>query len=138
VLYSVLGRLRDDATIGAARANFSAIWPGVIAAAVPPEVSSSQRAAYLTRRLDVDSARNGFSFLRTRYAGSLTLLVGLTLWMLVIAGVNLAARLLAGAAARERSSACVSRSAHRGRSGRQLLAEARCSHCWGRSPDCHS
>ena len=79
VLFSVLGRLRDDATIATARANFSAIWPGVIADALPPDVSSSQRAAYLTRRLDVDSARNGFSFLRTRYAGSLTLLVGLTL-----------------------------------------------------------
>ena len=125
VLFSVLGRLRDDATIGAARANFSAIWPGVIAAAVPPDVSSSQRAAYLTRRLDVDSARNGFSFLRTRYAGSLTLLVGLTLWMLVIAGVNLAGTLLAGAAAREAEFRVrVALGASRGDLVRQLLAEA--------------
>lgn len=124
VLYSVLGRLRDDATIGAARANFSAIWPGVIAAAVPPEVSSSQRAAYLTRRLDVDSARNGFSFLRTRYAGSLTLLVGLTLWMLVIAGVNLAGTLLAGAAAREAEFRVrVALGASRSDLVRQMLAE---------------
>ncbi|MFI5178233.1 MAG: ADOP family duplicated permease [Vicinamibacterales bacterium] len=125
VLYSVLGRLRDDATIGAARANFSAIWPGVIAAAVPPDVSSSQRAAYLTRRLDVDSARNGFSFLRTRYAGSLTLLVGLTLWMLVIAGVNLAGTFLAGAAAREQEFRVrVALGASRGDLVRQSLAEA--------------
>ncbi len=125
VLFSVLGRLRDDATIGAARANFSAIWPGVIADAVPPDVSSSQRAAYLTRRLDVDSARNGFSFLRTRYAGSLTLLVGLTLWMLVIAGVNLAGTLLAGAAAREAEFRVrVALGASRGDLVRQLLAEA--------------
>jgi len=125
VLFSVLGRLRDDATIGAARANFSAIWPGVLADAVPSDVSSSQRTAYLTRRLDVDSASNGFSFLRTRYAGSLTLLVGLTLWMLVIAGINLAGTLLAGAAAREAEFRVrVALGASRSDLVRQLLAEA--------------
>ncbi len=125
VLFSVLGRLRDDTTIATARANFSAIWPGVIADAVPPDVSSAQRSAYLARRLDVDSARNGFSFLRTRYAGSLTLLVGLTLWMLVIAGVNLAGTLLAGAAAREAEFRVrVALGASRGDLVRQLLAEA--------------
>jgi predicted permease len=121
---SVLGRLRDDATIDAARANFSAIWPGVIAGAISPDVSPDQRSAFLMRRLDVDSVRNGFSFLRDRYADSLTMLVGLTLWMLVICGVNLAGALLAGAAAREAEFRVrVAIGASRGDLIRQLLAE---------------
>lgn len=121
---SILGRLRDDATIDAARANVSAIWPGVIAGAIPPDVSPAQRSAYLTRRLDLESVRTGFSFLRSRYAESLTMLVGLTLWMIVISGVNLAGALLAGAAAREAEFRVrVALGASRGDLIRQLLTE---------------
>jgi predicted permease len=102
VFYSfVLGRLRDDATIDRARADVAAVWPGLIAEAAPSNLAAPQQSAYLDRRVTVQSAANGFSFLRTRYAGSLSLLAGLTIWMIVIASVNLAGALLAGAAARE-------------------------------------
>jgi putative ABC transport system permease protein len=97
----ILGRLGGGTTIDMARANLTALWPGVIASALPADLPASERSRYQARRLTVTSASRGSSFLRTRYAGTLELLVGLTVWMLVIAGVNLAGALLAGAAARE-------------------------------------
>src|SRR5262249_39524993 len=96
----LLGRLRDGASIATARADLAALWPGVVADALP-ELDPAQRVAFQSRRLDVDAAGKGFSFLRTRYTDSLSLLVGLSLWMLLIAGVNIAGALLAAAAARE-------------------------------------
>ena len=120
----LLGRLRDDATIAAARADFSALWPGALADALP-ELDAGQRVAFQSRRLDVEAAGKGFSFLRERYTNSLSLLVGLSLWMLLIAGVNLAGALLASAAARESEFRIrVSLGASRADLLRQLLAEA--------------
>jgi putative ABC transport system permease protein len=120
----LLGRLRDGADIAEARADVDALWPGVLADALA-DVSPTQRAVYRTRHLEVEAAGKGFSFLRDRYSGSLSLLVGLSVWMLVITGVTLAGALLAAAAAREAEFRIrVALGASRGNLLRALLTEA--------------
>ncbi len=120
----LLGRLRDDVTMAAARADFAALWPGVVADTVQA-LNPAERTRFHGRHLDVAPAGKGFSFLRTRYTNSLSLLVGLSLWMLLIAGVNLAGAQLAAAAARESELRIrVSLGASRRDLFRQLLTEA--------------
>jgi predicted permease len=120
----LVGPLRDGVTMAAARADFAALWPAVAANAAL-ELKPVERTRFEGRRLDVESATTGFSFLRSRYTGSLSLLVGLSLWMLLIAGVNLAGAQLAAAAARETEFRVrVALGASRGDLLRQLLTEA--------------
>ncbi len=119
----LLGRLGDGVTMAAARADFAALWPSVVADAVQ-ELKPSERTRFEGRRLDIESAARGFSFLRTRYTDSLSLLVGLSLWILLIAGVNVAGAQLAAAAARESELRVrVALGASRGDLLRQLLTE---------------
>jgi predicted permease len=98
--FQVFGRLRPGVTIEQARAQIETLWPGVRLSALPPSYQGEQRAEFLKRRILIDSAATGNSFLRLRMTRPLTLLMALVVLVLFIACMNLANLMLARAAAR--------------------------------------
>jgi predicted permease len=67
-----------------------ALWPAVQAATVPSEYTGERRDRFFARRVDVESAATGNSFMRERLARPVTVLMGLVGMVLLMACVNLA------------------------------------------------
>jgi predicted permease len=98
--FQVFGRLRPGVTTEQARAQLETLWPGVRLAALPPSYKGEQRTGFLKRRILLEPAATGNSWLRQRMSRPLTLLMALVVLVLFIACMNLANLMLARAAAR--------------------------------------
>jgi len=99
--FQVFGRLRSGVSIEQARAQIETVWPGVRLSALPPIYQGElRRAEFMKRRILIDSAAAGNSWLRQRMTRPLTLLMTLVVLVLFIACMNLANLMLARAAAR--------------------------------------
>ncbi len=98
---TVYGRIRPGLTFAQARSGLVTVWPQILEATMPPEYAGEHRTRYFARRLSVESAATGESFLRKRFAYSLDVLLGLVGAVLLIACLNLANVSLARAAARQ-------------------------------------
>jgi len=122
---NVAGRLKDGVSLEQTRAHLEVVWPAVQAAALPQGRQGSARQEFLARRLVVDSAATGISYLRERFTRPLAVLMGVVALILLIACVNLASLMLARAAGRQREMAVrAALGATRWRLVRQQLAES--------------
>ena len=98
-----IGRLKSGVTIDQARAQLAAVWPGVLAGAVPPAYTGRRRSEFLSLRLDVTSASTGIEqSLRSRFVQPLVILLGISGLVLLIACTNVVSLLLSRARARQR------------------------------------
>ena len=96
----VLGRLKPGVSFEQAAAELEARWPSLLEAIVPATLSGPERAMFLNARVRVERMTHGLWFLRDRYARPVTIVMGLTAALLLLACVNLGGLLLSRAAAR--------------------------------------
>jgi predicted permease len=122
---SAIGRLKPDKNLTEARAQLTALWPGIRAVTIPPDYVGRDRDDFLATRLAVTSAARGKEgFLRSRFTIPLYILLGVAGLMLVIACVNLASLMLSRTAARSHEmSVRLALGASRWRLARQMITE---------------
>jgi predicted permease len=98
---SIIGRLKNGVTISQARAQLSAIWPGIVAKVVPSDEKGERRQEYLSMGLYVTSAARGPNWdERAQYWKPLFYLMGIVVLMQLVVCVNLASLMLARGAGR--------------------------------------
>ncbi len=95
--FSVMGRLKPGWSAERASAELESISPGIFEATLPDGYNATVLADYRRFQLAAYLAPNGTSTLREKYDASLSLLLGITGLVLLIACANLANLLLARA-----------------------------------------
>ncbi|HEX4747900.1 MAG TPA: ABC transporter permease [Bryobacteraceae bacterium] len=102
---TLFGRLKPGITPAQARANLSLLWPRILEATPPADYTGGEkRARFFARRIKLEPAANGISFLRKRFSFSLKVLLALVGAVLLIACLNLANITLAKATAQRHES----------------------------------
>jgi predicted permease len=96
----ILGRLRRGVTLDQAAAQLATRWPAILEVAVPASLSAPERAELRQVHPSVEAMGTGLSFLRDRYVRPLTIIVGLSAILLVLACINLGGLLMSRMAAR--------------------------------------
>lgn len=91
----LIGRLKDGVTMAAAQAELAARWPAWIQEVTPATLATAERNNFLDQRPQLESLSRGLNFYRDRYGRSLTIIMGLTGVLLLLACVNLSGLLLA-------------------------------------------
>ena len=119
-----IGRLKPGWTLERANAQLATISPGIFAATLPEKYDAINKKDYLRFQLGATRADNGVSSLRGVH-DPLSILLGLSGLVLLLACANLANLLLARASARQREMALrLTLGASRARLMRQVLAES--------------
>ncbi|MFN2447153.1 MAG: ABC transporter permease [Vicinamibacterales bacterium] len=96
----ILGRLRSGVSLEQAAAQLETRWPALLEAVTPATMLPTERAELRDVRPRVERIGTGISFYRDRYARPLTMIIGLTSLLLLLACVNLGGLLLSRLAAR--------------------------------------
>ena len=103
--YSVFARLRPGVSLAQATAAVRSLWPHILEASLPSDYSGDARARFSARKIKLESAATGTSFLRNRFSYSLKILMAIAGAVLLIACLNIANLSLAKAAAKRQQSA---------------------------------
>lgn len=123
-LTRAVGRLKPGVSVVEARRELAVLWPGVLAAIVPPDSSGVTRTEFLSRRLEVVPASRGFSDMRDWYASPLQMLAAATVILLLVMCANLAGLVWTRTLGRQRElNVRIALGASPGRITRQLLTE---------------
>ena len=96
------GRLARGQTLDSARAQLSAAWPAIQAAAAPPTLQGGLLQEYRETRLEVNSGSRGVERgLRGRYVRPLSVLLGVAVLVLLASAVNVSSLIFARMDARQ-------------------------------------
>jgi predicted permease len=117
---NLVGRLAEGVSLGEARAEIAARFPGIVTATIG-SVPAGMRESVAAQRVQIESAAHGFSGLRRLYGRSIVALMGLGLVLLAVGAVNLCGLLLARSLGRHHAFA-VQRAL--GASGGRLLQQS--------------
>lgn len=102
---TLFGRMKAGVTLSQVRADIGLLWPRILDATQPPGYEGAKRARFFARRITVESAANGVSFLRKRFSYALRVLLAVVGALLLIACLNLANLALARASSRTHEAA---------------------------------
>jgi putative ABC transport system permease protein len=121
----ILARPVPGLSLPQARARLQVIWPSMASVSVTTKTPPKRREAMLASTLDLAAGGTGWTPLRNQYSKPLSVLMGISALVLLLACVNVANLLLARSAARGREFAIrLAIGAGRGRVVRQLLVES--------------
>jgi putative ABC transport system permease protein len=97
----ILGRLKPGVSLEQARAELSGRWPALLERVVPSTLTAPERDLLTDVRFHIERFATGFSGHRERFAEPITITLGLTATLLLLACINLGGLLLSRLAARE-------------------------------------
>src|SRR5688572_12286739 len=100
VAQEVLGRLKPGLTLEQAQARFDVLWPPLARAARDAMKEANEGTSIIGPIARLDPMSRGLSPAREQYADSMTIILGLTAVLLVLACVNLGGLLLTRLSAR--------------------------------------
>jgi predicted permease len=86
----IYGRMKPGVTLQLARVSLELLWPAIQKLTVPQGYDGERSKRFFARTIVLESARNGFSYMRKRFAHPLVVLLVLVGSLLLIACLNLA------------------------------------------------
>ncbi|HEV2491163.1 MAG TPA: ABC transporter permease [Candidatus Acidoferrales bacterium] len=95
-----VGRLKPGFTLDQARAQLDSLWPAIRQAVAPGQETRVARDTFDSLQFTLKSDATGGSYLRTKFAKPVYVLLGISAVVLLLACVNLASLMLSRAAAR--------------------------------------